>query len=108
RYDSAGYRFEPATPSTRSFDAHAADVGATVRLGSEASVFASVSRSFRYPVLDELFDFFSNAIDPGLAPQRSVGLEGGVRLEIGSARATISGFHLATNDEIFFNPLGGP
>jgi len=108
RYDSADYTFEPSTPSERSFDAHAGDAGATVALGPMAAVFANVSRSFRYPVLDEQFDFFTNTIDTTLVPQRSVGIEGGVRLETGPTRATVSLFRLATSDEIFFNPVGGP
>ncbi|MGE0704029.1 MAG: TonB-dependent receptor [Vicinamibacterales bacterium] len=108
RFDSAEYHFEPSVPSSKSFDAHAADLGATMVVAPQASVFASVSRSFRYPVLDEMFDFFSNTINGSLEPQRSTGVEGGVRFELGIAQATVSAFRLATSDEIFFNPVGGP
>lgn len=108
RFDNAEYRFTPSTPASRSFDAHAADLGATVRVTPGATAFANVSRSFRYPVLDELFDFFSNTIDAALVPQRTVGLEGGMRMEFGIARATVSAFHSVTDQEIFFNPAGGP
>jgi iron complex outermembrane receptor protein len=108
RYDSAGYTFTPSTPSERDFHAHAGDVGATVRVNEQASLFAGVSRSFRYPVLDELFDFFSNTILTGLDPQSSVGLEGGIRVDAGVAQASVSVFRLVTDDEIFFNPAGGP
>jgi iron complex outermembrane receptor protein len=107
RFDAAEYRFEPASPSTKSFDAHAADLGATVRVAPAASVFVNLSRSFRYPVLDEMFDFFSNAVDGRLRPQRSTGAEAGVRFETGSVRGTVSAFRLTTSDEIFFNPAGG-
>ncbi len=108
RFDTAEYRFDPRVPSTRSFDAHAADIGATIGVAGPVSAFANVSRSFRYPVLDELFDFFSNTIDATLLPQRSVSVESGLRLEHGATRATISAFRSVTRDEIFFNPVGGP
>jgi iron complex outermembrane receptor protein len=107
RYDSADYTFEPSTPSRRAFHAHAAHLGATVKASDQAIVFAHVSRSFRYPVLDELFDFFSNTIQTAVTPQRSIDAEGGVRLLVAGARASVSLFRLSTDDEIFFNPTGG-
>jgi iron complex outermembrane receptor protein len=107
RYDGATYTFTPSTPATRSFHAHAGEAGATVRVSDHASVFAGLSRSFRYPVLDELFDFFSNTIVDDLVPQASVDVQGGVRIEAGASRASVSIFQLATDDEIFFNPAGG-
>jgi iron complex outermembrane receptor protein len=107
RYNSAAYTFEPSTPSSRNFSAHAASVGGTVQASNGAIVFAHVSRSFRYPVLDELFNFFTNTIETGITPQRSIDVEGGVRLLLAGARANISFFRLTTRDEIFFNPISG-
>jgi iron complex outermembrane receptor protein len=107
RYDNASYTFEPSTPSGRDFSMHAADVGSTVRLSGGLSAFAGVSRSFRYPLLDELFDFFSNTIVDTLGPQSSFDVEGGLRVESGTASGSITVFHLATDEEIFFNPAGG-
>jgi iron complex outermembrane receptor protein len=86
---------------------HAADIGSTVRMTDAVSAFAGVSRSFRYPLLDELFDFFSNTILDTLGPQSSLDIEGGVRAESAAARGSATVFHLVTDDEIFFNPAGG-
>jgi iron complex outermembrane receptor protein len=108
RFDAADFSFDPSVPSARSLEAHAADLGVTVTILRRMAAFASLSRSFRYPVLDELFDFFTSTIDPGLLPQRTVGVEAGMRFEVGVARATVSAFHSTTRDEIFFNPVGGP
>jgi iron complex outermembrane receptor protein len=107
RYDAASYTFAPSTPSGRDFRMHAADIGSVVRLTPGLSAFAGVSRSFRYPLLDELFDFFSNTILDTLGPQSSLDVEGGLRVESDVARASATVFHLVTDDEIFFNPAGG-
>jgi outer membrane receptor protein involved in Fe transport len=107
RYDAATYRFMPSEPSEREFHAHAGDLGATLQLNDRTAVFGSASRSFRYPLLDELFDFFSNTIVVDLEPQASLDLQAGVRVDGGSAQASVSVFWLTTDDEIFFNPAGG-
>lgn len=107
RYDHTDYSFAPSTPGSRDFDAHAGSFGATLQLSEEVGVFARASRSFRYPVLDELFDFFGNAIQTGITPQRSIDAEGGVRLQTHAAHASLSVFTISTDDEIFFNPAGG-
>jgi iron complex outermembrane receptor protein len=106
RYDVADYTFTPSTPAERGFHAHAGSVGAVVNLTEEASLFAGVSRSFRYPLLDELFDFFSNTIVTALEPQSSVDIEAGARIEAGTARIGLDLFRLVSRDEIFFNPVG--
>ena len=71
------------------------------------SIFARASRSFRYPVLDELFDFFSNTIVADLVPQHSLDFDGGLRVEVSTLRASVNFFRHVTEDEIFFNPIGG-
>lgn len=107
RYDHADYSFAPSTPGSRAFGAHAGSFGATLRLSEEVGVFARASRSFRYPVLDELFDFFGNTIQTGITPQRSTDAEGGIRMQVNAARASLSVFTIATHAEIFFNRAGG-
>jgi iron complex outermembrane receptor protein len=106
RYDHADYSFTPSTPDRQDYDAHAGSVGATFAT-KQATVFGRVSRSFRYPVVDELFDFFGNTIQTTLVPQRSTDFEGGVRVESGRTQASLSAFRLDAEDEIFFNPIGG-
>jgi iron complex outermembrane receptor protein len=107
RFDTADYTFEPGAPSTRSFDAHAANVGVSLRASPETTLFANVARAFRYPVLDELFDFFSNTILTGITPQRSTDIEGGLRMRRAGVAASLSVFRFTADDEIFFNPAGG-
>jgi iron complex outermembrane receptor protein len=112
---TAGYRFDQAdytfTGSGRTsetdFEDQVASLGATLKVTKDATIFGRLSGSFRYPVLDELFDFFANEIVTGLVPQRSVDFEGGLRLESGNAQTSISAFRIATDEEIFFNPVGG-
>jgi iron complex outermembrane receptor protein len=70
-------------------------------------LFGAISRSFRYPVLDELFDFFSNTILANLEPQASTDVQAGIRIERGRVQASAGVFRVSTDDEIFFNPVGG-
>jgi iron complex outermembrane recepter protein len=106
RYDRANYTFTPSSPSTQDFHAHAGSIGATVRGPAHTSIFGGLSRSFRYPVLDEMFDFFGNTISTSLAPQRSLDLQGGLRFQSGTTEASVSAFRLVSEDEIFLNPVG--
>ena len=107
RYDHAAYSFTPSTPARQDYNAHAGSLGLAFAATSRTTLFGRVSRSFRYPVLDELFDFFGNTIQSSLVPQRSVDLEGGLRLESGRLRASVSLFRAVTEDEILYNPIGG-
>lgn len=108
RFDTTDYTFEADEISRTSFDAHSGELGATARVSEQASVFVGVARSFRYPVLDETFNFVSNTVDTGLVPQASIGVEVGARVETGPLQASVAVFHQRTDDEIFFNPIGGP
>ena len=107
RYEGADYTFAPSDPSEADYGEHAASGGVTFSVSNQAAVFGRVSRSFRTPVLDEMFDFFGRTINTALVPQRSIDVEGGVRIESGPARASVNIFRLSTDDEIFFNPVGG-
>jgi len=106
RRDSARYTFAPSDPASRELDEQAGSGGVVFSLGEVTALYGSVTRSFRYPLLDELFNFFGNTIDPNLVPQHSVDVEGGVRFDSGTARASASVFRLVADDEIFFNPVG--
>ncbi|HKT80866.1 MAG TPA: TonB-dependent receptor, partial [Vicinamibacterales bacterium] len=107
RFDSVDYTFVPDDPAVApDASEQAGNIGAVVALSPKASAFGRVSRSFRYPVLDELFDFGSNAL-LNVVPQHSIDFEGGVRFEAGSVRGSLSAFRTTTEDEIFFNPIGG-
>jgi iron complex outermembrane receptor protein len=107
RYEAASYEFAPSDPADRDFDEHAANGGVTVNVASGAAVFGRISRAFRMPVLDEMFDFFGRTITLDLVPQRSLDVAGGVRVERGTTRASVSVFRLLTDEEIYYNPVGG-
>ena len=69
-------------------------------------VYVSYSRSFRYPLLDELYSFITNTVNTSLDPQTSDSYEAGVRYYVTDTVYThINVFRLDTDREIFFNPL---
>ena len=108
RRDHVTYQFTPSTPDRREFDVNLATAGVTVEVLPDAQLFFSYARGFRYPVLDELFDFFANTISSDLLPQSSDDVQVGARLQLGdAAHATVTVFHLDTENEIFYNPTGG-
>ena len=108
RRDRVTYRFAPSTPDRHEFDVNLATAGVTMEVLPDTQLFVSYARGFRYPVLDELFDFFTNSVSPDLLPQSSDDVQVGARLQISdAAHATVTVFHLDTENEIFFNPAGG-
>jgi len=109
RHDRVTYSFSPSTPSTQQYNLNPFTLGANYSLYRESHLYASFSRSFRYPLLDELFNFFFNTIDSELRPQTSGDLEMGFRHYFtDSLFGNLNYFHIETSDEIFFNPTGGP
>lgn len=109
RYDRVDYSFSPSTSEGTHFDQNLYTAGINYRLYRESRLYFSASRSFRYPLLDELFNFFSNTIDPSLRPQTSDDLELGLRHYFtDSFYANMNYFLVNAEDEIFYNPAGGP
>ena len=54
--------------------------GANYNFYDKSSIYIRLeTRSFRYPVLDEIFNFFTNTIDTTLIPQTSDNYEFGIR-----------------------------
>lgn len=86
--------------------------GMTVRLGA-ASVFVQVSRAFKAPTLDQLFDprpypdggggtfTISN---PDLRPQRARNVEAGIAHTGASAEWSLVAYRMNVTDEIDFDP----
>ncbi|MFQ5483711.1 MAG: TonB-dependent receptor [Desulfobacterales bacterium] len=105
RHDRAEYKFDPSRPDQKSFDEDAYTAGINYNFYGNSHLYASFSRSFRYPVLDELFNFFKNTIDIDLMPQTSDDFELGIRHNFTkSLYAKVNVFRIDTEDEIFFNP----
>jgi iron complex outermembrane receptor protein len=105
RYDRAEFSFHPSTPRSTTMDEDAFTAGVNYAYHDNSYVYLSFSRSFRYPVLDELFSFFTNTIDLDLHPQRSDGYELGVRHYLNKESYVQANlFRIDTDNEIFFNP----
>jgi iron complex outermembrane receptor protein len=109
RRDGVEYRFQPSTPSETDFDENLLTLGVNYKFFRNSHVYMSFSEGFRYPVLDEIFNFQSNTIDTRLLPQTSDHFEIGFRHHFtGDFHANISLFRVDAQNEIFFNPAGGP
>jgi iron complex outermembrane receptor protein len=74
--------------------------------GKRSSAFLSIKRSFRFPVSDELIQFFPTfQVNPGMKPQTGYQYEAGVRHAFtDEIEANLTLFWIETRDEIFFNP----
>ncbi len=106
RHDWVKYEFSPSTPESTDMDEDLLTTGINYRFSKHSNVFANFSRSFRYPVIDELFSFFTNTINTELVPQTSNDFEVGLRHNFtDTLYGSINVFRIETTDEIFFNPI---
>jgi iron complex outermembrane receptor protein len=106
RYDRAKFSFNPSSPDSVSMSKNVFTAGVNYAFYKKSYAYASYSRSFRYPVLDELYSYFKNTITTHLLPQSSDDYEIGVRHYFSDDfYAHISIFMLETNREIFLNPV---
>jgi outer membrane receptor protein involved in Fe transport len=105
RHDKAKFEFDPSTPDHTKLDQDLYTGGLNFRFREDSYVYFSYSRSFRYPVLDEIFNFFTNTIDTNLDTQTSDDYEIGFRYYFTRSLHThVNLFRVDTDDEIFFNP----
>lgn len=108
RYDTVEYQFSPTMPGTpdeTDFDVNLFTAGMNYRYSNNSYFYVNYSEGFRYPVMDELFSFFTNTIITDLKPQQSDNIELGFRHYLTDwLYTTINFFRLDTEDEIFFNP----
>jgi iron complex outermembrane receptor protein len=112
RYDKADFDFDPfKTPGpplpsdSTSTDANAYSAGINYMFDKKSYAYFTFARSFRYPVLDEFFDFMNNTVNSDLKPQRSNNYELGTRYYFNDdSYANLNIFRLDTVDEIFLNP----
>jgi iron complex outermembrane receptor protein len=106
RYDRAKFTFSPSTPDEKIMDEDLFTAGANYNFFKNSTIYFSFARSFRYPVLDELFNFTANTIDTSLISQTSDNYEFGARHYFTeSLFASINIFRIDTENEIFFNPV---
>jgi len=108
RYDRADFDFGPAAPVGASLDENLYTAGLTWRAASNLDAYFSFSRGFRYPVLDELFNFVSNSVNTALVPQQSRDYEAGIRYRRGErVGVDLNYFQIETDHELFYDPAAG-
>jgi iron complex outermembrane recepter protein len=106
RYDRAKFRFDPGTPGQVTTDEKLYNAGVNYNFHQNSYAYFGYARSFRYPVLDEFFNFTTNTVNTDLTQQISNDYELGFRYYFSTDFfANINFFFMDTKDEIFFNPL---
>lgn len=69
-------------------------IGAVLRVTPALDVVGNVSTAFRHPTNSELFNSTATSLpNPNLQPETGVTYEGGLRLHVAEATASITGFH---------------
>lgn len=106
RHDEAEFEsFSAGVSDSITLDENVYNGGLTYQFSDTGSVYVSYAKSYRYPVLDELFSFFTNTFDTTLRQQTTDNFELGMRAQFGpDINVNVNLFRLDTEDEIFFNP----
>jgi iron complex outermembrane receptor protein len=86
------------------------NIGLDYLFSKKSSAFFSVKRSFRFPVSDELFQFYTILkVNSSLKPQSGYHYEAGVRhIFTDQIEANMTLFWIDLRDEIFYNPTTPP
>jgi len=112
RRDKAEFKFksnDSGTSESNTLDENLYTAGANYQFMNDSSLYASYTKSFRYPVIDESFNFISNTVDSTLDTQTSDDFEIGLRVQTDSGLTLgLNLFRIVTKDEIYYNPAGGP
>jgi len=108
RYDKAEFTFKPSTPDSTEMSESLYTAGINYNFFEKSYAYFSYSRSFRYPVLDELFNFYTNTINTDLMPQTSDDYELGARYYFTPSLFTnVNFFYIGTKNEIIYDPASG-
>jgi outer membrane receptor protein involved in Fe transport len=107
RRDTVRYRGSDAAQLDRRFrerfEEWSPKAALTWRVAEPVSLYASYSRGFRFPNVDEAFGFFG--FSPSLVPQTSDGYEIGAKLRTRRISLNFAIYDMDVEDEIFLNPL---
>ena len=88
---------------------HAWEVGLTYLFLENSKVYGRISKSYRYAAIDEYFSAWSGLTTPLLEPQEGITYEVGVdHFFSDTIRSGLSFFYMELENEIYYNPLGGP
>lgn len=106
RKDRARYTFEPSDPDDKIFTQEVYDGGINYAYGQGSHLYGSYAKSYRYPLLDEMFLFSAGTIDTELRNQTSDHYEIGARHMLTTEWSVgLALFHIRTEDEIFYDKL---
>jgi iron complex outermembrane receptor protein len=106
RHDRVEFTFIPSSPEEIAMDKDLYTGGVNYLFYKKSYIYLSFSRSFRYPLFDELYSFFTNTVNTNLIPQTSDNYEAGVRHYFSDGvYSQINFFRIDTDNEIIFNPL---
>jgi iron complex outermembrane receptor protein len=107
RHDKATYKFPAnASPEKSDLDEDLYTAGATYRFTDDLSAFVNYSRNFRYPLLDELFDIFTNTFNANLTSQTGDDIEVGILFQSAADMTLgLTVFRTETENEIYYNPF---
>jgi iron complex outermembrane receptor protein len=120
RYETARFEFDyhddtgwnPDIDQNVRHTQRAFNGGAVYNYALDSSVFFNISRSFRFPQVDEFtFNdaFWQQQLNTSLKPQHSVNYEFGARHRFcDNLAANLSLFRMNVEDELYFNSTGGP
>ncbi len=106
RTDRAKFHFQPSTPDQVTMNSEALSAGILFDFQKNSRIYFNYSKSFRYPLLDEQYSFFTNTVNTALRPQRSQESQLGLHHEFTpSITGDVSLFRIDTNDEIYYDVL---
>lgn len=109
RFDRVEYGFGSASSESPEFRESLVTAGISWQFRGSNNIFFEHGTSLRYPLLDEMFDFYSTSINSNLTPQTSGSYQAGLKYFISKVfYANSSLYYIRTEDELFFNPQGGP
>jgi iron complex outermembrane receptor protein len=103
RHDKAEFNFSPSAPDHTTMDEDLFTAGINYHFSGKSYAYFSYAKSFRYPLLDEIFSF-NNTINTNLLPQKTNDYEIGMRHYLSNRFYThVNLFRINTENEIFFN-----
>ncbi|UCD70790.1 MAG: TonB-dependent receptor [Syntrophobacterales bacterium] len=88
---------------------HAWDVGLTYLFLKNSKIYGRISKSYRYPAIDEYFSVWAGGLNTLLEPQEGITYEVGVdHYFTDTIRSGLTFYWMEIENEIYYNPLGGP
>lgn len=105
RYDKSDFKFSPATNSSATAKENVYTTGLNYNVYKKSYLYLNYAKGFRYPVFDELYNYYTNTINANLTNQTSDNYETGGRYYFTDNCYThLNLFRIDTKKEIFFNP----